>query len=234
MSKQKNKLLLAICAMCIAFLSVVGTLIGVLAASTQSVGSLFSVSYDVGDNIATRITAYYQFEGDEGLTSLGTLQKNVDGTSQGEISAVNLDFTPETTTMRFVWVFENIGEQQFYVNWDWEALEQDRKNDTNNVIKNIYWGFDAGSRLEQNTYGAYASIEEIPSEIEKPTRQYQPFDDVLVDAEHPCVIILNITVADINKEAYLKSVKNNFVGKRGLEFSLETSFRDYVSPGDEF
>ena len=55
--KQNRKFIVAICAMCIAFLGVVGALVGVLAASTQTIGSNFNVSYDIGENVAIAIGA---------------------------------------------------------------------------------------------------------------------------------------------------------------------------------
>ena len=58
--KGRNKLITAVCVMCVAFLAVTGALIGVLAASTQTIGSVFSVGYNIGDNVAVAVGACFQ------------------------------------------------------------------------------------------------------------------------------------------------------------------------------
>ena len=63
--KTKNKFMLAICAMCVAFLGVVGALVGVLAASTQTIGSNFNVSYSIGENVAIAFGAVNEKGGEE-------------------------------------------------------------------------------------------------------------------------------------------------------------------------
>ena len=127
MSKQKNKLLIAMCALCVAFLGVIGALVGVLAASTQTVGTSFSVGYSIGDNIAMAIGANYKisdspdftnkdtvwFEGssnsanvyeDKGLYRIDTIQTSDVGLllSTDDISLAN---TSETCLISFI--FQN-------------------------------------------------------------------------------------------------------------------------------
>ena len=55
--KQKKKVSVALVAMSMAFLGTAGALVGVLAASTQSISSTFSVSYSIGDNVAVAVGA---------------------------------------------------------------------------------------------------------------------------------------------------------------------------------
>ena len=144
MSKQKNKLLVAMCAMCIAFLGVVGALVGVLAASTQSVGSTFSVNYDVGNNIAFKVDAYMQYEGEESYTMIGTTQYNADGTIESEIPKQDIVFTADVNKVRIAYFVQNLNDNVINLTCTWTDAEDYVLANFASTEKfsNIYVGFD--------------------------------------------------------------------------------------------
>ena len=103
MSKKKNKLLIAMCAMCVAFLGIIGALVGVLAASTQSVGSLFSVNYSIGDNVAIAFGAYsYVIDGSGSRTSPSWFTANQSiGQGNGDLYMFGVG-SPQNTSLALI------------------------------------------------------------------------------------------------------------------------------------
>ncbi|MBE7073520.1 MAG: hypothetical protein E7379_00240 [Clostridiales bacterium] len=62
-----KKFVLTIASLCIAFLAICGTIIGVWAATSQSIKSSFNVQYDVGENVAAKIRTEFT---DKGVTEI--------------------------------------------------------------------------------------------------------------------------------------------------------------------
>lgn len=223
-TRENYKIKIAIIALSIALLLAISAIIGIWAAVSQSVSSQFTVTYDVGRNIATKVTAYYQYEGDEGLTSLGSLQQNVDGAQSGSIESPSLTFTQEKSAVRFVWLFENIGDTTFYLNYTWTDLASDVTNKTANTAKNVKWNFDGDFNGTPQSYGNFNSIDQIPTEFDKSDGTgYQPNNtfSIKVDSANPCVIVLTIFITDLNKNASITSDDNGGLSFRITDFIPE-------------
>ncbi|MBQ8444071.1 MAG: hypothetical protein IJX25_01815 [Clostridia bacterium] len=63
---MKKRLTIVICILGVIIVALAGTLIGVLAASSQTIGSNFSISYNIGENIAAKIRLSENYNGTSG------------------------------------------------------------------------------------------------------------------------------------------------------------------------
>ncbi|MBQ8444322.1 MAG: hypothetical protein IJX25_03120 [Clostridia bacterium] len=63
---MKKRLTIVICILGVIIVALAGTLIGVLAASSQTLGASFSISYDIGDNIAAKVRISDDYNGTSG------------------------------------------------------------------------------------------------------------------------------------------------------------------------
>lgn len=106
MSSNK-KLTIAIVAMAVALLAVVGGLIGVWAATQQTVQTSFNVQYSIGENIAATVTASYATVDNK---QTDTKSETFDATTAEQTFSLALgDITldPTNTSVTFTYTFKN-------------------------------------------------------------------------------------------------------------------------------
>ncbi|MBQ8444664.1 MAG: hypothetical protein IJX25_04860 [Clostridia bacterium] len=122
MEKQKmsatKKLTIAVCSLAVALCVVAGGLIGVWAATQQSVNTTFNVQYSVGQHIAARVSAAYQVGTQDTVataaeTSMGeisfdtTAAEHESATDYHQITGSTINLTPDKTYVLFTYTFEN-------------------------------------------------------------------------------------------------------------------------------
>ncbi|MBE7074029.1 MAG: hypothetical protein E7379_02955 [Clostridiales bacterium] len=110
--KSSKKLSYAVIGLAVALVAVVGGLIGVYAATQQTVGSSFDVQYNVTGEIAGSVSAKYNITKD---VDMGTAEFDVtDSTVRGELKAdetIGLDATNKQVV--FTYTFTNVGETTY-------------------------------------------------------------------------------------------------------------------------
>ena len=221
MSSRKRVLLTIACVL-VAFIALGGAAFGVYAALKHSLKHQFNVKYEVGENIAAKVTAYYQFDTDEEMTEINSITFNASDAEQTEnltTAATELTLGEGKKSVRLVYVFENIGTYGFKVGATWAGMTNDALNSTNTSYKNMY--------IARNTYN---SLEAVPAEVaaatEAPTVHL--FDEgaftlncvyATNDMSLPTVgvMVITMTIADDSQEAYCYSTSTD-----GLSFALES------------
>lgn len=117
MSSNK-KLVITIAVLACALLFALGAVIGVFAATSQTVQTSFNVSYSVSGNIAANVSAKHQVGSDAEVTwgegiSFG-IADAPEGTTYYSLSAPgNITLTLEKQTVVFTYTFENTGSTDF-------------------------------------------------------------------------------------------------------------------------
>lgn len=113
--KTTKKFTIALCAMAFALVAVVGGLIGVWAATQQSISSDFNVQYEVGKHIAGAVSATYQV----GTKEAAALGQKVTFTSSETVTSHSLTTAAQDITFGpgeavvFTYTIENHGAEAF-------------------------------------------------------------------------------------------------------------------------
>lgn len=132
-SNMKRRLTIVAWIMGVLIIALSGTLIGVLAASNQGLGSNFSISYDIGQNVAMKFrykvndesqTIYstssfsetYQQDEDGYVTFDTGMETATPYFKNSEIDDA-LNLTPENLNITFEFDFINISTAPMYVMW---------------------------------------------------------------------------------------------------------------------
>ena len=224
----KNKFLIAIAIMCIAFISVTGALIGVLAASSQTLSSTFNIAYEIGDNIAFKVSAWQQFP-NEDVVSLGSVQYNVNDTTEGTLTAGNATLTAETKVVKFIYLIENLTDKTIHFIPQWNDLQSywnDGENFVDNdAIKNIGlsfsgWGDYCNPTTGTKTVEVFYNQESMKdiSVFEANSKSIM-FPNVGVSSNFAFtiekgktqLIDFTINILDINRSAYCISIDSDGV-----------------------
>lgn len=234
--KKNKKYIIAICALCIALVVAVGGAIGIYAASTQSVGSSFVVNYDVGNNVAFKIRAFIQYEGDEAYSEIGTMQYNVDGSVDGSIAKQNIVFTTEKSKARILYVLENLNDNDMYFTVRWNDIQdyKDANYGTTEKMSNVYISWNTGGHtygppgmsleeaLEFQASLGFAGLQTDPDGnalyINAPIGDEFASYRIPVNEDDYFFFGIQIGVADLNKNAYCTSE-----GEDGLTFIFTDS-----------
>ena len=122
--KSNKKFTLTVTALVVALLFAIGGIIGVWAASNQTVSSSFSVSYSIGDNVAVAIGAKYGKQNNQSFTpewfTVAESQKNekglyvIDAPIPVDVKA-NLqggNYSTDATELAYVcFYFENLSDE---------------------------------------------------------------------------------------------------------------------------
>ncbi|MBO5395166.1 MAG: hypothetical protein J6A28_04650, partial [Clostridia bacterium] len=108
---SNKKMLIALTTLCVAFLFVCGAMIGVFAATAQTVNSGFKVQYSIGDNIAATVSVEHTLTG-------GTPAKSVNFTAAtGEqvfaLEPADATLSPDATEVVYTFTFKNDSEVPF-------------------------------------------------------------------------------------------------------------------------
>ena len=117
MSSNK-KLVITIAVLACALLFALGAVIGVFAATSQTVQTSFNVSYSVSGNIAATVTAKHQVGTDAEVTwgegiSFGINDAPEGATYYSLAAPGNITLTLEKQTVVFTYTFENTGSTDF-------------------------------------------------------------------------------------------------------------------------
>ena len=134
MEKSKNaktKYLIAIIFLVASVIATAGALIGVYAASSQSVGTQFLINYKLNNDIAVEVSAQYEFEGSTPV-SLGSVTFDVNSSQStaylGTQSVIDITYT---TPVLFTYTFKNISKtQDVMVTPSWTNFSSDISNIT--------------------------------------------------------------------------------------------------------
>jgi len=128
MNSATRKFKITIAVLCVGMLALVGTLVGVLAASSQSLKVGFDVNYSVGDEVAAKVKTQYIVPGsEEGLqtatqNSNGEVVTNAEGyvvynagDSNGSksIDVGQFTLTPKTPSVEFYFTIHNMLQEGF-------------------------------------------------------------------------------------------------------------------------
>ena len=126
--EKKNKLFIAVAVLAVALMAALGAMFGVYAATQQNVKSAFTVSYDVADNIALKVTSSYQLAGEDKV-DLPELRFNApDATKTETVEIPEIVLTGEKTYVDFSYRFDPLNDQNFEVNIYWENLLENSEN----------------------------------------------------------------------------------------------------------
>ena len=226
--KKASKMKIAVISLACALVLAVGGMIGIYAATQQTVGSTFTVSYSVGDNVAIAVGANihgpYSTDSEKGydwFSQSGTLEKNENGlfvinaTEQNDyglqlsLSDINMEMQSwgGIGVVMFAFYFENLGEESILATV------------TNNCdIKNMNVGYylDTITVPEDAIDQDIASTNYVPGSNDQETG----FDEnnecsfLISEGQIWCFVAV-VTVVDENKSAHFKSTAEN-----GLEFSF--------------
>ena len=125
---KKNKLFIAVTVLAVALMAALGAMFGVYAATQQNVKSAFTVSYDVADNIALKVTSSYQLAGDEKVT-LPEIRFNApDATDTKTVEIPEIVLTGDKPYVDLSYRFDPLNDQQFTVDIFWEKLLENSEN----------------------------------------------------------------------------------------------------------
>ena len=213
---SRKKVLFTIACFAVAFIALGGAAFGVYAALKHSLKHQFNVKYEVGENIAAKVTAYYQYEGDEEMTEISSITFNASDAEQSSnltTDATNLTLGNGITTVRLIYKFENIGTQAFSVYATWDGIVdnlEDKDGDgiynttvgdtTNN--KNVFVNSNKSEMVERITsFDLKALLETGISGIYSGESHY---------------FYITISIANASEDAYCYSTAEN-----GLSFALE-------------
>jgi len=193
---------MAIIFLCVAMVVSVGALVGVYAASTQNYKTGFNINYSVGDNIAAKVTGYYQYEGSEKVL-MGDVQFNANDSTSGSMTAPDLQISPEVNKVRFIYSIENLAQSQFYFSATWEDLQINIDSEGNVVP-------DVGNENNKNVciaFDIYPTLAEVPAEFQPSNCVNAPSFNELVDnsLNSQRVCVLTISVSNVNRSAYCHS-----------------------------
>ena len=117
----KRKFSIAMLAMASVMCVALGGIIGVIAASMQSVDSSFNIEYSVGQNIAGIVSARYQVGKQTNVDtaeehSMGQIEfdaVDVAGQNYYNLNGGDITLTPSGTYVKFTYAFKNKGENKF-------------------------------------------------------------------------------------------------------------------------
>ena len=187
--KRNKKLIASFITLSIAFVCVLSVLFGVWAATSQDLNSRFTVKYDVANNIAVKITASYQYYGEETATPLGSIQYNVDDSTVGSIENPTINLSVDKPAVKFIFEFENVGENEMVLSVSWADLENNLNSD-GSIIEGVTTNNNKNVFVLGDPLGANWNTTEIRVFGQSvPLTRYE----------------LVIRVADINKSAYCYS-----------------------------
>ena len=231
--KSSNKMKIALMSLVFVFVLAIGAVVGVYAATFQGVNSQFNVKYEVGNNIAVKVTAAYQLEGSDQV-SIGELEFNAgdknDGTTYSSLSTevTNVTLTTAVQSVRFIYTFENIGETGFEVLSSWDGLANNISlNNDDTIDKNPIAGISTTNN--KNVFVGielYNTIDDIPETFVNPVdgsissngfptfEKGAGFISAIYTGEKKAIVI-TIKIADISSSAYCYSTETD-----GLKFSL--------------
>ncbi|MBO5394926.1 MAG: hypothetical protein J6A28_03370 [Clostridia bacterium] len=224
---QRKKLTITIIALCVALLTIVGALIGVFAAETQSVKSEFEVEYTVGTNIAAKITGTYQV-GNGTVKSMTTdgqaaaenksntdliFNVNTDNATPGALSVpedIVLDSTNNYVTL--VFTFENLSDTTaFEVTSDWYIDASYTKLFKNITTETTY----SNSTYTGSTTPTTGTIDPSTDGIDFSKYLGEP-----VNAGNTLVVTIKLSIANINQSAYIRTTSEDETESRPLDFML--------------
>ena len=223
-SKSQNsskKLIIAVVALCVALLCVVGALIGVYAASTQSLKSTFNVNYSVGSGIAAKANATYEVggvtknmttdgkaEAQDGSNTILEFNVNDSNTTPGALSIPeNVELSTTNQSILFVFYFQNIGEKTIQVSTTWIP-------ELNSEYKNIKWGYqqdkyEVGSTsIPEINITTTSYSDESVIDVEKSIGTYIYGTELSTNGEI-VRIAFKVEVDNPNMSAYFKSTETN-------------------------
>ena len=204
-----KKFKLALVSMCCAFVLATGALIGVLAASSQSLGASFSISYFIAENIAVKSNSTYQLAGGE-VVELDEIRFNVDD-------------EPTPTTISIPDIELSVEQNYFELGYSFQTLSPE-----NDIVLKVYW-----DNLLDNIYNikitmTYTFLGEDPVVIYDNKNPLTDPDPLPFGDENGFPIAtrdnrdwstfkidLRFEVDDLNKSAYVRSTEDG-----GLTFTF--------------
>ena len=127
---KNRKLIIAIASLSVVILALVGAVVGVLAASSQTLGAGFSIAYDVGNNVAAKVRVSYQIgNGDavyvqahnentnnnyivdsNGWTYFNADTDNEEGSDSTTEPSYDISLSPDNPTITFLFEVSRIGD----------------------------------------------------------------------------------------------------------------------------
>ena len=175
--KRTNRYKISIIALICALVFVGSMVIGIFAATQQNVKSQFSVVYSVGENVAVAVRTESYIPGytpAEGETNPTTATKDTNGTtitneqgyvvfnapdeySEKEIVIPNVNLSPATPKVEFLYTITNLNEQG-YVQYD--LLENLTTNTNVETTAYYYTGDNADPTKSATTYTSTGYIEQ--------------------------------------------------------------------------
>ncbi|MBE7074031.1 MAG: hypothetical protein E7379_02965 [Clostridiales bacterium] len=200
MAKRKSarsKFTLAVFLLVFSLIAITGALIGVYAATMQSMDADFNIKYEVGQNIAAKVSAYYQIQG-ENIVEMGDIQYDINSVQQIEQlgQGHNIALTADKTYVDFTYTFENASTSQgVQVISSWASFSDDLAN------INCSYIISTGSTTEWTTLSSSSDFSQM-------TLVLQP------EATH--YIRIRFAVDKTTLNAYVASSADN-----GLSFTLE-------------
>ncbi|MBQ8908786.1 MAG: hypothetical protein IJY90_00640 [Clostridia bacterium] len=186
-AKANKKFKVAIASMAIAFVAVVGGLVGVWAATSQTIGSSFDVQYTVNGAIAGNITATYKTAADDTATTFG--EHNFDVTAsdptaenkfnkQFTIADEELELSATNQSVVFTYSFYNVGETEFTAKLTDTCAQQ-----------NVEVVYEVDGEEVELTDNAYTVTVPVTAN----------------DADSAVVVTITVSIADVNKSAWYTS-----------------------------
>ena len=136
-TKKINKMKVAVISLAVALVVAIGGMVGVYAASQQTVGATFTVSYSIGDNVAVAIgakamntsdmskeewfTSTWSKTTDDGLFVLDTTL-----TDDAKLSLTGDDYSLGTTDAQIIFFyFRNLTDKYLEVRWEDNSKKTD-------------------------------------------------------------------------------------------------------------
>ena len=133
-TKSNKKLIIIVAVMVLTVVALAGVLVGVFAATAQTVGTGFSISYDVGTNIAAKVKTQYQI-GDGELVTVQGYNPNTnklytvdsqgyttfnadasDGSGESKDATaptIDISLSPSTPTITFYFEVRGLGQSMY-------------------------------------------------------------------------------------------------------------------------
>ena len=200
-AKKSNKMKISIIALICALVFVASTVIGVFAATQQNVKSNFSITYEIGENVAVKVrTESYVPDLDSNNLFIATTDRNnrqitdndgyvvfnaTESSSEKEVIIPDVDLTPQTPRVEFLYTITNLNESG-YVQYD--LLENLDTVNTKNVITTAYYQTSDGL-INTNSATTY------------PSTGWEKSNLLNLPAGQTTAVKYEIKVDDINKTA---------------------------------
>ena len=215
-TKKKNRLVVAVVVLSVALIAAIGAIIGVYAATQQNVSTSFTVSYDVGKNIALKVTSSYQIAGEDKVT-LDEVKFNVPEASQTKtVSIPNITLTGDKPYVDFSYRFETLNDQEIALDVFWENLLENSENIK--ISATYYFMGNTGVTIWAEVNPDNASLGGAPFNLSSNANTTSnTFPIIPTNGWNYIQCDYRFQIDDVNKSAYITSSAEG-----GLTFSFQS------------